>query len=93
MVNIMIIYSIKMFPFARLFQKAHQICWHPIASPLLIGLGLPQLCYEKRYIEIPVLITMPIAYTGFMTGIECLKIREDGFNDTMQKYYDNRTKK
>ena len=43
--------------------------------------------------EIPVLITMPVAYTGFMIGIECLKIREDGFHDTMQKYYDNRTKK
>jgi hypothetical protein len=82
-----------MFRFAEVFHKAHQICWHPVASPLLIGLGLPQLCYEKRYIEIPVLITMPVFYTGLLCGIECLKIREDGFHDTMQKYHDNRTKK
>jgi hypothetical protein len=91
MTNIMIIYSIKMFPFARLFQKAHQLCWHPVASPLLIGLSLPQLCYEKRYIEIPVLITMPVAYNGFMLGIECLKMRNDGFHETMQRYSDEHT--
>jgi hypothetical protein len=70
-----------------------KMVWHPIASPLLIGLSLPQLYYEKRYIEIPVLITMPVFYTGLLCGIECLKIREDVFHDTMQKYYDNRTKK
>jgi len=77
-----------MFQYARLFQKAYQLCWHPVASPLLIGLGLPQLWYEKRYIEIPVLITMPVAYHGFMLGIECLKIRNDGFHETMQRYSD-----
>ena len=77
-----------MSPFARLFQKAHQICWHPIASPLLIGLSLPQLYYEKRYIEIPVLIVTPVFYTGLLFGIESLKIRDGGFHDTMQKYYD-----
>jgi len=71
-----------------LLKKAHNICWHPVASPLLIGLSLPQLCYEKRFIEIPVLITMPVAYTGFMFGIESLKIQDGGFNDTMQRYSD-----
>lgn len=77
-----------MFRFAGVFQKAHQICWHPIASPLLIGLGLPQLYYEKRYIEIPVLITMPIFYTGLQLGIESSKIRYGGFHNTMQHYSD-----
>jgi len=70
-----------------------KMVWHPIASPLFIGLSLPQLCYEKRYMEIPVLIVMPVFYTGMRCGIEILKFKEDGFNDTMQKYYDNRTKK
>lgn len=69
-----------------LLKKAFNICWHPIASPLLIGLSLPQLCYEKRYIEIPVLITMPVLYTGLLFGIESLKIRDGGFHDTMQRY-------
>ena len=76
-----------MSPFLLLLKKAHKICWHPVASPLLIGLSFPQLCYEKRYIEIPVLIVVPVFYTGLMFGIESLKIREGEFNDTMQKYY------
>jgi len=77
-----------MFPFALFTRTVYQMCYHPVASPLLIGLSLPQLCYEKRYIEIPVLITMPVAYTGFMFGIESLKIRDGGFHDTMQRYSD-----
>jgi hypothetical protein len=71
-----------------LLRKAHQICWHPVVSPLLIGLSLPQLCYEKRYIEIPVLITMPVLYTGLLFGLESVKIRKDGFENTAQRYTD-----
>ena len=65
--------------------------YHPVASPLLIGLSLPQLCYEKRYIEIPVLIVMPVFYTGLLFGIESVKVREDGFDATAQLYYDKYT--
>ena len=38
----------------KLLQRMKMV-WHPVASPLFIGLGLPQLYYEKRYIEIPVM--------------------------------------
>ena len=71
----------------KLLQRM-QMMYHPVASPLLIGLSLPQLCYEKRYIEIPVLIVMPVFYTGLLFGFESVKVREDGFNTTAQQYYD-----
>ena len=64
----------------KLLQRM-QMMYHPVASPLLIGLSLPQLCYEKRYIEIPVLIVMPGFYTGLLFGLESIKVREDGFVD------------
>jgi hypothetical protein len=65
-----------------------QMMYHPVASPLLIGLSLPQLCYEKRYIEIPVLIVMPVFYTGLLFGFESVKVREEGFNTYAQQYHD-----
>ena len=74
----------------KLLQRM-QMMYHPVASPLLIGLSLPQLCYEKRYIEIPGLIVMPVFYTGLLFGIESVKVREDGFDATAQRYYDKYT--
>ena len=71
----------------KLLQRM-QMMYHPVASPLLIGLSLPQLCYEKRYIEIPVIIVMPVFYTGLLFGMESVKVREDGFDATAQRYHD-----
>lgn len=50
--------------------------WHPVASPLFIGLGLPQLYHEKRYIEIPALIVMPVFYSALLGGNELWKTKE-----------------
>jgi hypothetical protein len=68
----------------KLLQRMKMI-WHPVASPLFIGLGLPQLYYEKRYTEIPVLIVMPVFYTALLTGIEIWNINEYGFDNVMQR--------
>ena len=59
----------------RIFKllERMKMVWHPIASPLLIGLSLPPLYYEKRYSEIPILIVAPVFYTGLLTGIEVCK--------------------
>jgi hypothetical protein len=56
----------------RIFKllEPMKMVWHPIVSPLFIGLGLPQLYYKKRYSEIPILIVAPAFYAGLLTGIE-----------------------
>jgi hypothetical protein len=58
----------------KLLQQMKMV-WHPIASPLLIGLSLPELYYEKRYNELPILIVAPVFYTGLIAGIELFKIK------------------
>ena len=39
----------------------------------------------------PVLIVMPVFYTGLLFGMESVKVREDGFDATAQRYYDKYT--
>jgi len=58
----------------KLLQRMKMV-WHPIASPLCIGLSLPELYYEKIYNEIPILIVAPVFYTGLIAGNELYKIR------------------
>ena len=71
----------------KLLQRMKMV-WHPVASPLFIGLGLPQLYYEKRYIEIPVLLVMPVFYSALIAGNEICKVNKYGLNDVMQRRAD-----
>lgn len=41
---------------------------HPIVASLLIGANLPSLLGEKKYHEIPILVLVPAAYTGYNFG-------------------------
>lgn len=45
----------------------------PFVSTFLIGINLPVLIENKKYQELPILIFMPVLYTGY-------KIGEIGYN-------------
>lgn len=40
----------------------------PFVSSFLIGINLPTLIEERKYYEIPILVVMPVLYTGYKIG-------------------------
>jgi hypothetical protein len=44
--------------------------YHPVATPLIIGINLPFIVKNKKYEHVPLLIVLPYMYSGFQLGKE-----------------------
>ena len=57
----------------NLFHQLKTI-YHPVISPLLIGLNMYAVIEQERYTHIPIVISFPVVYTGYHIGKYVYKI-------------------
>jgi len=72
----------------HLFRQLKTI-YPPMISPLLIGLNMYTILEEKRYTHIPVVVALPVAYTGYHIGKYFYKIGsfEDDLRNEIHKMF------